>query len=195
MNDFYGDKSLRRIYEQVVKDIPGAYKKGTRLCLAGRHGIGKQLSLETELPTPNGFVRLADLRAGDELFDESGAICRVLKLHPVQTNRDRRVFGSQVAYLDQARSTRRKRKAYCKNHQGTVKNVKSRGQTRRSKPFYLLYGAAKIFGEKLAHKPLCFGMLAGRWYQTGRGCRVRRPGDLGQYRAVRIFHQSDQVYY
>jgi hypothetical protein len=46
--------------------------------------MGRQLSLDTELPTPNGFVRLRDLREGDQLFDEQGEICRITKLHPIQ---------------------------------------------------------------------------------------------------------------
>jgi len=45
--------------------------------------VGKQLSLDTELPTPNGFIRLADLKEGDQLFDENGNVCNVVKLHPI----------------------------------------------------------------------------------------------------------------
>lgn len=44
---------------------------------------GRQLSLDTELPTPTGFIKLADLKEGDELFDEKGDICKVTKLHPI----------------------------------------------------------------------------------------------------------------
>jgi hypothetical protein len=45
--------------------------------------MGRQLSLETELPTPNGFITLKDLKEGDTLFDEKGNICNVIKLHPI----------------------------------------------------------------------------------------------------------------
>src|SRR5690606_15082042 len=44
---------------------------------------GRQLCLETELPTPNGFIKLKDLKKGDQLFDENGNICNVTKLHPI----------------------------------------------------------------------------------------------------------------
>lgn len=44
---------------------------------------GKQLCLETELPTPSGFIKLKELREGDQLFDEQGNICQVIKLHPI----------------------------------------------------------------------------------------------------------------
>jgi phage terminase large subunit-like protein len=52
------------------------------LVICGR-GWGKQLSLDTELPTPNGFVKLIDLKEGDQLFDEQGNTCNVTKLHPI----------------------------------------------------------------------------------------------------------------
>jgi len=45
--------------------------------------MGRMLSLDTEIPTPNGFVKLINLKEGDELFDESGNICHVIKLHPI----------------------------------------------------------------------------------------------------------------
>lgn len=45
--------------------------------------FGKQLSLDTELPTPNGFIKLANLKIGDELIDEKGNICKVIELFPI----------------------------------------------------------------------------------------------------------------
>jgi hypothetical protein len=50
----------------------------------GNRLMGKQLALDTELPTPNGFIKLSDLKKGDELFDEQGNICKVTILHPIQ---------------------------------------------------------------------------------------------------------------
>lgn len=52
----------------------------------GNRMMGKQLSLDTELPTPNGFIKLIDLQEGDELFDERGKICKVVKLYPIQVS-------------------------------------------------------------------------------------------------------------
>jgi hypothetical protein len=45
--------------------------------------MGRQLSLETELPTPNGFIKLKNLKENDKLFDEKGNVCNVIKLHPI----------------------------------------------------------------------------------------------------------------
>lgn len=44
---------------------------------------GRMINLETELPTPTGFIKLKDLREGDDLFDENGDICQITKLHPI----------------------------------------------------------------------------------------------------------------
>lgn len=48
---------------------------------------GRQLCLETEIPTPDrGFIKLKDLKQGDRLFDENGNICNVTKLHPINNS-------------------------------------------------------------------------------------------------------------
>jgi phage terminase large subunit-like protein len=48
----------------------------TWLMLAGR-GFGKMLDVETPLPTPAGWTTMGALQVGDEIFDESGRVCRV----------------------------------------------------------------------------------------------------------------------
>ena len=45
------------------------------------------LDIDTPIPTPAGFVRMGDLRAGDEVFDESGAVCRVTATSDVMFGR------------------------------------------------------------------------------------------------------------
>jgi hypothetical protein len=84
MEDFVGNKILLDKYKEVTTDLNDTYHKGICMCFAGPHGIGKQLSLETELPTTDGFVKLADLKKGDKLFDEQGNLCNVTKLHAIQ---------------------------------------------------------------------------------------------------------------
>lgn len=81
--DFSGDPRLKAKYEEYIADLKVSYINGVSLCFAGSHGVGKQLSLDTELPTPSGFVKLIDLKEGDKLFDENGNICSVTKLHPI----------------------------------------------------------------------------------------------------------------
>ncbi len=55
---------------------PPAGEWSTWLVLAGR-GFGKMLGMNTPIPTPTGWTTMGALRAGDEVFDESGRICRV----------------------------------------------------------------------------------------------------------------------
>jgi len=83
MDKFEGDQSLLDVYDLYRKDIRQSYREGKSFCFAGGHGKGKMQDLETELPTPNGFIKLKDLKRGDSLFDENGKLCKVTKLHPI----------------------------------------------------------------------------------------------------------------
>jgi hypothetical protein len=80
---FTGYEPLKEKYFEIVKDLRSSYRNGIAICFAGPHGRGKQLSLDTELPIPDGFIKLAELKEGDKLFDEQGNICNVLQLHPI----------------------------------------------------------------------------------------------------------------
>ena len=46
------------------------------------------LHIDTPIPTPNGFVRMADIRAGDFVFDENGLPCKVLATSPTFYDRE-----------------------------------------------------------------------------------------------------------
>lgn len=81
--DFNGDKSLMMYYDRLTQDINTSYKAGSTVCFAGNYGIGKMIDLNTDLPTPNGFIKLIDLKQGDQLFDENGDVCNVIKLHDI----------------------------------------------------------------------------------------------------------------
>lgn len=70
------------------------------LYVCGR-GFGKQVSLETILPTPSGWVKNGDLKRGDELFDENGNVCRVTHLHRIEVApRSFRVSFSDHTHID-----------------------------------------------------------------------------------------------
>lgn len=53
----------------------------------GSKGGGKALSLDTPLPTPTGWTTMGEVRAGDFLFDEQGAICQVVATSEVMHDR------------------------------------------------------------------------------------------------------------
>jgi phage terminase large subunit-like protein len=44
---------------------------------------GKRLALDTLLPTPTGWIKMADVEVGTTLFDERGAPCRVVRVEPI----------------------------------------------------------------------------------------------------------------
>lgn len=61
---------------------------GPHLLVIGKTGQGKALAVDTPVPTPHGWTTMGELRAGSTVFDETGAICRVLAAHPVMHERD-----------------------------------------------------------------------------------------------------------
>lgn len=60
--------------------IPGQTFGGAVL---GRSGGGKALKLDTPIPTPAGWTTMGALKAGDQVFDETGAPCTVVQAFPV----------------------------------------------------------------------------------------------------------------
>jgi phage terminase large subunit-like protein len=69
------------------------------LVLAGR-GFGKLLCLGTMIPTPTGWKRLQDIAVGDEVFDESGRPCRVLKTFDAVPDTAYRLWFSDGTFID-----------------------------------------------------------------------------------------------
>lgn len=55
--------------------------------LGGAGGGGKMLPLDTQIPTPGGWMLNGDLVAGDCVFGSDGNPLRVLMAHPIQTPR------------------------------------------------------------------------------------------------------------
>ncbi len=74
--------------EQIVRDLFGIVKEnGKRQFLTAYIEIpkknGKQLALDTPIPTPEGWKTMADLKVGDRVFDEQGKPCHVVAKSPV----------------------------------------------------------------------------------------------------------------
>ena len=69
--------------EQIIRDVFGIVKEdGTRQFRTAYVEIpkknGKELALDTPIPTPGGFTCMGELEIGDEVFDEKGRICHVI---------------------------------------------------------------------------------------------------------------------
>ena len=74
--------------EQIIRDIFGIVKEDdTRQVRPAFVEIpkknGKQLALDTPIPTPQGFTNMGDLKVGDTVFDENGIPCHVVAKSPV----------------------------------------------------------------------------------------------------------------
>lgn len=69
--------------EQIIRDVFGIVdENGHRQFRTAYVEIpkknGKQLALDTPLPTPAGFTAMGDLKVGDTVFDENGKPCHVV---------------------------------------------------------------------------------------------------------------------
>ena len=76
--------------EQCIRDIFGIVKEdGMRQFRTAFIEIpkkqGKQLSIDTPIPTPSGFTSMGDLKVGDCVFDERGKICHIVNKSEVDT--------------------------------------------------------------------------------------------------------------
>ena len=68
--------------DRIWRPLPGpqfmaATSPADIVGFGGAAGGGKGLGISTPLPTPEGWVRMGDVKIGDTLFDEQGHPCRV----------------------------------------------------------------------------------------------------------------------
>lgn len=52
----------------------------------GAAGSGKRLDVSTQIPTPTGWTTMGELKAGDQVFDGNGDICRVTVAWPIEVS-------------------------------------------------------------------------------------------------------------
>ncbi|WP_051621782.1 terminase TerL endonuclease subunit [Ruminobacter sp. RM87] len=74
--------------EQIIRDLfgtlkPNGYRQFNTAYVEIPKKMGKQLALNTPIPTPDGFTTMGEIQIGDEVFDEKGQICRVVAKSPV----------------------------------------------------------------------------------------------------------------
>lgn len=62
-------------------DVPG-------MLITGRPGAGKALGLDTNIMTPNGPVRMGDVKLGDTVFGRDGKPCKVTFVTDIQHERE-----------------------------------------------------------------------------------------------------------
>ena len=79
-------RTSRAEYQREIMDAftqPGIH----RVVVKSAAQIGKALDVDTPIPTPNGWKRMGDLQAGDEVFDQSGNICQVIACSEIMEGR------------------------------------------------------------------------------------------------------------
>lgn len=73
---------------QMAREVATALSEQKPLLVQGGTGIGKALDIDTPIPTPNGFVRMGDLKVGDRVFNEEGQPVRVTDAFAFLEGRD-----------------------------------------------------------------------------------------------------------
>lgn len=79
---------------------PSRGPKQDRRALVAPRSCGKAVTLDTAIPTPDGWTTMRDIAVGDQLFDESGQICRVTAKSPIWTDSTYRVHFSDGTSVD-----------------------------------------------------------------------------------------------
>lgn len=69
--------------EQIIRDVfgtlkPNGYRQFNTAYIEIPKKMGKQLSLDTIIPTPGGYTTMGDIQVGDRVFSDTGHPCRVV---------------------------------------------------------------------------------------------------------------------
>lgn len=102
------EKIITQEWGEVIwskqRDILKSFRENQRTCVVTTPGIGKDLPLDTPLPTPGGWTTMGDVSVGDYVLGNDGKPARVSATTPVQFNELFRITfndgTSQVAGAD-----------------------------------------------------------------------------------------------
>ena len=69
--------------EQIIRDLfgtvkPNGYRQFNTAYIEIPKKQGKQLALDTPIPTPDGWKTMGELKVGDRVFDETGTPCNIV---------------------------------------------------------------------------------------------------------------------
>lgn len=75
-------------HEFLIDHMEAVHNKEImRLAVSMPPGSAKALTLDTPIPTPDGWTTMGELSVGDSVFDESGQPCQVTWVSPIWKNR------------------------------------------------------------------------------------------------------------
>jgi len=81
---------------EIFRSVFENHRTTVRAC----NGPGKALCINTPIPTPTGWAKMGELKAGDFVFSEDGKPCKILKTIPVHKKKTFRVFFDDNSFLD-----------------------------------------------------------------------------------------------
>lgn len=87
----------------MIDSVTGGFSPSELIVIGGETNAGKLLTLDTPLPTPNGFVNMGDISPGDKVFGRDGKVCTVVSESNIEiTNGWKFIFsdGSEVISHD-----------------------------------------------------------------------------------------------
>ena len=94
------EKIIREVFGTMRDDKPDTRQYSTVYIEIGKKN-GKQLSLNTIIPTPDGWKKMGELAVGDLVFDENGEPCHVLALSEIDdTEQCYRITFRDGSYVD-----------------------------------------------------------------------------------------------
>ena len=94
------DKIISDVFGTVRDDDP-TMRQYTTAYIEIPKKQGKQLALDTPIPTPDGWKRMGELVVGDQVFDECGMPCHVLALSEIDdTEQCYRITFRDGSYID-----------------------------------------------------------------------------------------------
>jgi len=171
--------------EQIVRDIfgilkPNGYRQFNTAYIEIPKKQGKQLALDTPIPTPDGWKRMGELKQGDVVFDENGSPCHVLALSEIDDTEQayRLTFGDGSSIIAGARHLwkvqviNNGRKERLLQTQQMYEAFSAYRKRHKDAPFRSIYripvaGALKLPDAKLPVDPYLYG------YWLGNGCATR----------------------
>ena len=73
---------------------------GCLITIVANTGVGKAVTLDTPILTPNGFIPMRNIKVGSKVFDESGKIVSVVGVYPQGKKQVYRVHFEDSTYVD-----------------------------------------------------------------------------------------------
>ena len=190
--------------EQIVRDLFGTvkengYRQFNTAYVEIPKKMGKQLALDTLIPTPEGFTTMGEIKPGDTVFDERGNPCRVVAKSPVDydeqayriTFKDGEVIEAGERHQWRGEYTYGKRKP-CVMTTGELYRMPKDGNSIRFR--IAVAGAICTAEKKLPVHPYLMGYWLGNGHATKPEITVRTR-DIPEVLAhIQPYHRVDTAW-